>query len=708
MPRVQIVENAVPLARMTDAKIATVDNGGGLGGAIGGGLRQLGAAGVDYAEQQDAIHRQLDEAATKTLDNEFMTAAQKVREGFLATEGLNAGVARPKAEQSLSELRQTLLGKATTKRMRDMLDDVLTRRVTGLTGEFGTHTVGEISKANDGASLARISLSANEAAATTDPDARALNIETGLGEIAKRGEAQGWSGDAIKSESLKFTSGVHKAIAEGMLLKDDVDGALAYRRDHDTQFTAKDAGEVDKMLHDPLERRDTISETNRFMGVATAGDASASFSYSDPLRGMGRQPVPGGKFNAARDYGGHKGADIPAPMGAPVHASMPGTARVSSSKLGGNIVTVDDGAGHVTRYMHLGKVNIKDGDQVTPDTVIGAVGVTGRSSGPHLHYEVMQNGKSVDPEKVIGTVQQSPRRHDLNAALARVDQAAAQEGWTPEKLERVKEEVQRRVGRDEMLQRRTEEEAERSAYDAIDNLGGEDKFTSLAQLPPAVRAGLSPQQRVMFQQRAQSNVKQTRAQANGDIVAELRDLATDAPEDFVALDLRRARGQITTGEYNSLERQQRKLRAAAGQQAQPVESKARGIIRSFAADIGLDLSKSKGKYKNAEDRAAAERIYTMMVDDLADDGQGKKALTEEDYTAAFRRATQTVKVENKGWLSNSWEETERFRVKPGTAIRVPVPTRERDAILASYRSRYPGKAPLSEQQIAQIYMETRE
>lgn len=694
---------------MTDARLVAANNGGGALAGLGQGLQQLGQMGQQVAFEQDRLDAQLAEAGAKTIDNEVVAGANPLRASFLQRKGLDAGVAKPEAYKALDELYKTSLAKATTPRMRAILQPVLDARMAGLRAELDTHSIQQLGVANEAASIARTNLAREEAVSTLDPATRSKAILTGLGEIDARAKTAGLAPEVAATERFKFESGVHRSVIERMLANEAIDDASAYLKSNADRISDADETDITKMLRDPLERRETNADTDRLMGRATGGDAPASFTYANPLHGAGRTPVAGGQFNAHRDYGGHQGIDMPAREGTPVFASGPGTVKVSSSPLGGNIVAVDHGNGKVTRYMHLGKVLVKDGDTVTPDTQIGGVGMTGRTSGPHLHYEIREGGKPIDPNKAVSVVQQSPQRHDLAALLARADRTGAAEGWSPERLDRVKVELQRRVGRDEMLQGRAEQEAERGAYDAIDKLG-EQNFTSLAQLPANVRAGLSPQARVSLQNRAQSNaraiVEQAKVKAGGDQISTLRDLATDTPEDFVAIDLRRFRGQITPGEYGSLDRLQRKMRTAADHVAPPVESKARSIIRQYSTDIGLNLTKKGGKWNSPEDRQSAERIYDMMMRDLADDGQGKKVLTEDDYRAAFNRATQTVKVERKGWFSSSWEETPRFRVDKGTHIRVAVPNSDRDAIIGSFRRRY-GRAP-SEQQIAQIYMDTRE
>src|SRR5690606_11970355 len=103
------------------------------------------------------------------------------------------------------------------------------------------------------------------------------------------------------------------------------------------------------------------------------------------------------------------------------------------------------GDGTVDKFMHLDQVRVKDGDRVGADTVVGTVGMTGRTSGPHLHWQRLQGGKAVNPLQQRGTggAQQTPERHDLNSALAAVDRRADEGNWSPERRERAKREIER-------------------------------------------------------------------------------------------------------------------------------------------------------------------------------------------------------------------------------------------------------------------------
>jgi len=94
----------------------------------------------------------------------------------------------------------------------------------------------------------------------------------------------------------------------------------------------------------------------------------------------------------------HSGVDFSAPVGTSVQASAGGEV-IFSGKIGGygNVVEIDHGAGLVTRYAHLSKLLVKKNQIVMPGELIAKIGNTGRSTGPHLHFEILKDGRFVDP-----------------------------------------------------------------------------------------------------------------------------------------------------------------------------------------------------------------------------------------------------------------------------------------------------------------------
>jgi murein DD-endopeptidase MepM/ murein hydrolase activator NlpD len=109
----------------------------------------------------------------------------------------------------------------------------------------------------------------------------------------------------------------------------------------------------------------------------------------------------------------HRGVDLRATYGTEVPAASGGTV-VSAGERGtyGNLVVVRDGQGVETRYAHLSATLVKEGDVIAPGTPIGRVGSSGRSSAPHLHFEVLVNGERVDPARWAGRVGRGPLKSD--------------------------------------------------------------------------------------------------------------------------------------------------------------------------------------------------------------------------------------------------------------------------------------------------------
>jgi murein DD-endopeptidase MepM/ murein hydrolase activator NlpD len=94
----------------------------------------------------------------------------------------------------------------------------------------------------------------------------------------------------------------------------------------------------------------------------------------------------------------HKGLDLAVPAGTPVLAPADGVVEKASwFSSYGNFIEIDHGGNMETRYGHLSGYNVVAGQHVHKGDVIGYVGSTGRSTGPHLHYEVRIGGEAVDP-----------------------------------------------------------------------------------------------------------------------------------------------------------------------------------------------------------------------------------------------------------------------------------------------------------------------
>ena len=98
----------------------------------------------------------------------------------------------------------------------------------------------------------------------------------------------------------------------------------------------------------------------------------------------------------------HTGIDFRGEPGDPVYATAAG--RVTQAERNGGyglMVEIDHGNGLVTRYAHLSAISVANGASVAPGDLIGRIGSSGRSTGPHLHYEVRIQGEAADPQRFL-------------------------------------------------------------------------------------------------------------------------------------------------------------------------------------------------------------------------------------------------------------------------------------------------------------------
>lgn len=145
------------------------------------------------------------------------------------------------------------------------------------------------------------------------------------------------------------------------------------------------------------------------MAMPAAGRISSSF-------GMRRHPLLG--YTRM-----HKGIDIAAPWGAPVYAATDGVVQFAGRSSGyGNFIKLGHGGAFGTGYGHLSRILVRSGQSVRKGQVIGAVGSTGMSTGPHLHYELYKNGAAVNPRSVSFTSMRQLTGSDLGAFRSKLHQ----------------------------------------------------------------------------------------------------------------------------------------------------------------------------------------------------------------------------------------------------------------------------------------------
>ena len=157
----------------------------------------------------------------------------------------------------------------------------------------------------------------------------------------------------------------------------------------------KDAGAFERQLYRIHVARANVEKLTRTLGAVPVRkpimgeiDLSSGFGVrSDPF--LGRPAM-------------HTGLDFRSSTGDPVRATANGTVESAGWSGGyGKMVEIDHGNGFSTRYGHMSEIEVKVGQQIKIGQIIGRVGSTGRSTGPHLHYETRIDGDAVDPQKFL-------------------------------------------------------------------------------------------------------------------------------------------------------------------------------------------------------------------------------------------------------------------------------------------------------------------
>lgn len=139
----------------------------------------------------------------------------------------------------------------------------------------------------------------------------------------------------------------------------------------------------------PVPERTAAQDSIGSSGAgSTLPRLSSRFGYRrDPIKGNLRM---------------HSGIDMPGPLGSPVLASGPGMVSFAGDAGGyGNMVEITHGGGFDTRYGHLHRILVHPGTRVTQGQLIGLMGSTGRSTGSHLHFEIRQAGRPLDPAPLL-------------------------------------------------------------------------------------------------------------------------------------------------------------------------------------------------------------------------------------------------------------------------------------------------------------------
>lgn len=161
---------------------------------------------------------------------------------------------------------------------------------------------------------------------------------------------------------------------------------------------------------------DLIKETRRRASQTPLFESPFTWPVTGILSGVyGSRRILNGEPRAP-----HLGVDIAAPEGTPVVAPSEGVVALVQGDMffTGKTVMLDHGHGLTSVYAHMSTIAVHEGDRVAPGTRIGSVGMSGRATGPHLHWGVHLKGVGLDPALLAGDIPPPPRAHRLDEAPA--------------------------------------------------------------------------------------------------------------------------------------------------------------------------------------------------------------------------------------------------------------------------------------------------
>lgn len=159
---------------------------------------------------------------------------------------------------------------------------------------------------------------------------------------------------------------------------------------------------LDRLSDEFAQQEDTLSSLQDYLitndnivGAIPMGRPVGEESWISSFYGQRVDPFTGKKaFHSGLDYAGR--------VGTPVHAVADGIVSWAGQKGGyGGLVEIDHGNGYVTRYAHNKELKVEIGDRVDKGEVLALMGSTGRSTGPHVHYEILRDGRPVNPSNYL-------------------------------------------------------------------------------------------------------------------------------------------------------------------------------------------------------------------------------------------------------------------------------------------------------------------
>jgi murein DD-endopeptidase MepM/ murein hydrolase activator NlpD len=354
---------------------------------------QTVAAEAEFASLTDgqrALLRQLQAA------NDTVAARQFALIGLVR----DVTAARARLEEASAAEREARARVAETKEQIRLLEEEIGQlTATAYRNHSGTWVLGAIGSLDAGQAgrLARA-----QTYAQSDVAVLSVRVDT-LTALQRRLEAQQRIAESVRATAEANAADVDARLAAQQQAFDEAEAASERALAAAVRSIGSDARLIAQMIN-PHFGVDDISSVLRFVQAGQTEPLTLDGIFAFPIPGAALNSPYGLRIDPiGGGVGFHAGLDFDGDMRAPIHASAAGMVVVAGECGGyGNCVVIDHGASLATLYGHQSELLVKVGDAVTSGQVIGLVGSTGKSTGPHLHFEVRLHGAPIDPVPTLG------------------------------------------------------------------------------------------------------------------------------------------------------------------------------------------------------------------------------------------------------------------------------------------------------------------
>lgn len=630
---------------------------------LGEGMERLGQtlSAIDQlnAQHDDTVARQQVLALQPKLSDALTQF--KTQQGGNAVDGL------PAAQKQLDDIRKQGLDGLKSPRAQKIFSERFGSLYASALGEINGHAIEQAAVQRKGVLAGELSEAQDAAAGLVDNPADLRAAVDIVGQKAKAYADFAGLGEA-SGHYVKQQQGAVYATAIDRLVKDDkVDLASALFDAHHEQMTFEQRNAALDALREPMQNQ----ESNSIYQAALAGARvpPASTGGAPGAQPAAQMPVANGRvtntFEQHKERGS-AGLDIGAPLGAAIHPIAGGTVEaVTQDDRAGRWVKVKHPDGTTSTYAHMGNWSVQVGDVVTPDTVLGTVGMTGHTTGPHLHLRIRAaDGSDLDPQKVIGGRAGTPSVVGAPNAARNYDQATVISnikamGLPLEKEQRAISFAMRQMAQGESLLNDQYQDAADSVHqwvnDYISNHGGEYPppgsipTNLLGRMKPAdaseIKAGLAKAAK------AKVDEAERKAQDQTSLGATLR--MYNDPQGFMRADIpKEYLGKVSSSDFAQLVTAQARMRqdASKPQAWEPFKDSATALAQ-YSSFNSLDLKD--------KDKAAALQTMKAQADAFVAKN-GRPPSSSEWYDIA-RRATRSISTPGMLWGTN---ETPLYRASP--------------------------------------------